>query len=101
IDATDRDPLGLGRDGRTVDRIGLELHHDPVVHLAAEPASGLESAQGGMTKEAQCLVCGGVGKPYAVKNSYPVHSCLQCGLIFVWPMPGNSLEVYEQDYFTG
>lgn len=54
-----------------------------------------------MTMDARCLVCGSAGKPYAHKNNYSVQSCPQCGLIFVWPMPGNSLEVYEQDYFTG
>lgn len=51
--------------------------------------------------ETKCPVCGGKGKHYANKNSFQVQRCAQCDLMFVWPMPANSVAVYEGDYFTG
>jgi SAM-dependent methyltransferase len=50
---------------------------------------------------ARCLICDGSGKPYAIKNGCSLYCCSQCKLIFVWPMPADSLAVYEGDYFTG
>ena len=51
--------------------------------------------------EVLCLVCGSASVPYTTKNQCSMHRCPKCQLIFVSPMPDNTLEVYEGDYFTG
>lgn len=38
---------------------------------------------------------------FTTKNFYNMYKCRNCGLIFVWPLPSNSAELYQADYFTG
>lgn len=48
-----------------------------------------------------CVACGSTAAPYTAKNKFEVHRCSLCELTFIWPMPDNSLEIYEADYFSG
>lgn len=54
-----------------------------------------------MSAPAVCVVCATQALFYAEKDGWHVHRCPECGLLFVWPMPRNALQVYEGDYFTG
>src|SRR3989338_10158570 len=35
------------------------------------------------------------------KDTYPLYHCLECRLIFIWPLPTDTSGVYGQDYFCG
>lgn len=50
----------------------------------------------------KCFVCGGVDFSFFTeKQSYNLYKCRQCGLVFVFPLPSNSAQIYNQDYFLG
>ena len=38
---------------------------------------------------------------FTQKNSYNLYKCRNCGLIFIFPVPENHLEIYSPDYFSG
>lgn len=50
---------------------------------------------------AECLVCGASSKLVGEKSGYPFYRCPDCGLLFVWPVPTDNLEIYSEDYFAG
>src|SRR5436309_13411826 len=52
---------------------------------------------------AQCPGClGNSTKLHVVKNSYPIHRCSSCGLLFVHPQPSNEAlgKLYSASYFS-
>lgn len=38
---------------------------------------------------------------FANKNNFDLYRCKNCGLIFVWPIPQSTNDLYSQDYFDG
>ncbi|MBT4349494.1 class I SAM-dependent methyltransferase [bacterium] len=40
-------------------------------------------------------------KFYHKKDNYDLHRCLQCRLVFVWPVPRNLQEIYQETYYKG
>ena len=38
-------------------------------------------------------------KYYHQKDGYKIYSCQNCDLLFVWPMPNNLKETYQENYF--
>jgi 2-polyprenyl-3-methyl-5-hydroxy-6-metoxy-1,4-benzoquinol methylase len=56
-----------------------------------------------VTSAAQCPGClGNSTKLYVVKNSYPIHRCSNCELLFVHPQPSKEQlgKVYSASYFS-
>lgn len=50
----------------------------------------------------ECIVCNHTSPEFFMnKNGYDLYRCSGCGLIFVWPLPQDSAEIYSQDYFSG
>lgn len=47
-----------------------------------------------------CPICGNEVKEWGHKNGYDLWQCLNCGLVFVYPLPNPEL-VYSEDYFSG
>ena len=49
-----------------------------------------------------CPVCDSSRTKYwFTKDTYPLYHCLECRLIFIWPLPTDTSGVYGQDYFCG
>lgn len=49
-----------------------------------------------------CHVCkGGIAEKFCSKNSHDIFRCTQCHLLFVYPLPRSTVEIYEADYFGG
>lgn len=40
-------------------------------------------------------------KYYGSKNNYRLYRCLECNLVFVWPLPDNLGSIYTREYFVG
>ena len=55
-----------------------------------------------ITNKITCAVCGSSQIGFHLKkNDYNFYRCRACRLIFVWPLPDNPAEIYDQDYFQG
>lgn len=53
------------------------------------------------TNKITCSLCGRDGASfYTSKNSFDLYKCLNCGLIFISPIP-ESIGVYDDSYFSG
>ena len=50
---------------------------------------------------AVCLVCAAPAGHCGSKGQYHFYRCGACGLLFVWPLPGDNLDLYSEDYFAG
>lgn len=49
-----------------------------------------------------CPACSQVSVNFFTKkNNCYLYRCNECGLIFMWPMPKDTAEVYSADYFSG
>ncbi|OGG80038.1 hypothetical protein A3A39_03025 [Candidatus Kaiserbacteria bacterium RIFCSPLOWO2_01_FULL_54_13] len=48
-----------------------------------------------------CHVCGEETKRYGEKNSHFIYRCRSCELLFVFPLPASTSEIYGKDYFEG
>ena len=49
-----------------------------------------------------CPSCeSGAIKFFTKKNGYNIYSCKLCKLLFVWPLPENTANIYLDDYFRG
>jgi 2-polyprenyl-3-methyl-5-hydroxy-6-metoxy-1,4-benzoquinol methylase len=49
-----------------------------------------------------CPACGDAqGIYYGTRNDYTLFTCPACALIYVYPMPSSTDEVYSEHYFTG
>ncbi|MEK7629848.1 MAG: class I SAM-dependent methyltransferase [Patescibacteria group bacterium] len=49
-----------------------------------------------------CFVCNNTHfRFFTRKQSCDLYRCQRCGLIFVYPPPGNLTEIYTKDYFLG
>lgn len=50
--------------------------------------------------EITCPICNsGNNKFYCSKNDYKLFQCLNCNLVFVYPVPGNLSDIYKKEYF--
>lgn len=48
----------------------------------------------------RCPICASVtNEPYLAKNSYQLHRCQECDLVFVFPIPPGLVEFYQESYF--
>lgn len=48
------------------------------------------------------MACGRLdAAPFCVKRKYQLYRSKTCGLIFVWPLPQDTIKVYSEDYFHG
>lgn len=54
-----------------------------------------------MTQKPACPLCASVGHPKGTRAGYAFHRCTSCLLLFVWPVPDNTLAIYSDDYFQG
>ncbi len=53
-----------------------------------------------MAKEINCPICDSEKiNNYASKNGYRLYQCLDCDLVFVWPIPVNVSKIYGKQYF--
>jgi SAM-dependent methyltransferase len=52
-------------------------------------------------QQPECPVCQSGARSSGTKNGFHLYRCRQCGLLFLWPMPDNTLDIYSGDYFTG
>ncbi|MEM3101687.1 MAG: class I SAM-dependent methyltransferase [Candidatus Nitrosotenuis sp.] len=51
-------------------------------------------------REIVCPICNSKNnKFYCSKNSYNLFECLNCDLVFVYPVPGNLGDIYGKEYF--
>lgn len=49
-----------------------------------------------------CLICQtNETEYYGSKNNYKLYKCLNCNLVFVWPLPDNLENIYTKEYFIG
>lgn len=49
-----------------------------------------------------CLICSSTDiKFFARKNNHNIYNCKHCKLLFVWPLPENTADIYSEDYFKG
>ena len=49
-----------------------------------------------------CIACGRtLFDFFANKNGFDLYRCRNCRLIFVWPLPQDSTDLYSSDYFSG
>ncbi|MEK7578831.1 MAG: class I SAM-dependent methyltransferase [Patescibacteria group bacterium] len=49
-----------------------------------------------------CIACGErLFDFFANKNDFNLYRCKNCHLIFVWPLPKESANLYSSDYFSG
>lgn len=47
-----------------------------------------------------CPVCQSAEiKYYHQKNNYKIYHCFNCDLVFVWPLPTNLADIYQEGYF--
>ena len=47
-----------------------------------------------------CPVCGfEPAEFFTQKNNFTIYQCANCGLGFVWPLPGDLEQLYDQEYF--
>ena len=52
-------------------------------------------------ESARCLVCGADAPLQGQRNGYPFHRCPRCGLLFAWPLPEDTADIYAEDYYAG
>ena len=53
-----------------------------------------------MAQEIICPICQSKEiKFFCEKNDFKLYRCFGCELIFVWPIPGNLIEIYSASYF--
>jgi len=53
-----------------------------------------------MEEKIICPVCGSKRiEFYTEKNNYKLHKCLDCDLVFVFPLPDNLDSIYKEEYF--
>lgn len=49
-----------------------------------------------------CPICGSNKNIfYYKKNNCDLHRCFNCKLVFVWPVPANLQDVYQENYYKG
>jgi SAM-dependent methyltransferase len=48
-----------------------------------------------------CTVCARPASPWGTKRGYRFYRCQGCSHLFVWPMPADSLRIYDEQYFSG
>ncbi|OGH77835.1 MAG: hypothetical protein A3C10_03420 [Candidatus Magasanikbacteria bacterium RIFCSPHIGHO2_02_FULL_48_18] len=53
-----------------------------------------------MEKKIICPICKGEDTSFfCKKNGFTVYQCIECFLLFVWPLPFSTESVYHKDYF--
>ncbi|KKT25826.1 MAG: Methyltransferase type 11 [Parcubacteria group bacterium GW2011_GWA2_43_9b] len=49
-----------------------------------------------------CPICGsGRNKFFCAPNGFDIYDCQNCGVGFVWPIAGDSADIYRAEYFNG
>lgn len=54
-----------------------------------------------MTNTTGCPLCTSAARPAGTRAGYTFHRCTNCLLLFVWPVPSDTLRIYSDDYFQG
>lgn len=53
-----------------------------------------------MEEKIVCPICQSEkNKFFGEKNKYKLYRCIDCRLVFVWPIPGNLSTLYQEEYF--
>ena len=50
---------------------------------------------------AECTICRQPAVPNGTKKGHALHKCTQCGHLFFWPLPEDTISIYTGDYFQG
>ncbi len=53
------------------------------------------------TRTTDCPICKTASPLAGVKNGFTLYRCGQCGFLFVYPLPEDTLVIYTGDYFQG
>lgn len=49
----------------------------------------------------QCTICRQPAAFHGRKKGHALYKCTQCGHVFFWPLPEDTLAIYTEDYFQG
>lgn len=53
------------------------------------------------SKNIRCPICGAASRFWFNKNKTDLYRCLDCRLIFIYPVPAQTAHIYTDDYFCG